>query len=126
MDNGILDISNPHCEKDKMLERFGVQPYSALEAQEILQDYYEEAVEDARKRLVDYVNTHRVRLLSESNIFGTVTFEVLARHVAIVVNYSQAKGINLLEVVYNEPLRRNTLVSLTYQSNEIGIINMPI
>ena len=122
----MLEISKSTEEKNAQLEHFGIQLYSALEAQQKLADFSEEAVAATKQRLAEFVKKNYSRLQSESCIFGTVTFEVLPRDVAIVAAFSQAKGVALQELSYEKPLRRNTVVSMTFFSGELGIIYTPL
>ena len=121
-----LEISNSEATLNQQLIPFGIQLGDELEMLRAIQRFSEDSIEAAKQRLVEFVNKNRPMLQSETCIFGTVTFEVLPRDVAIIVAFSQSKDIPLKEIAYDVPLRRNSKVSLTYATKVQGIIYMPI
>ena len=71
-----------------------------------------------------FAKENYANLKSESSIFGTITFEVMACDVRLALDFLQAKGALLAEPPkYMLPLRRNSKVLLIFQAKEIGIIN---
>jgi len=98
-----------------------IQSYSALqETSEVLK-------QSVKKELQEYIRKNRAGLISESDVFGTLTFEVKACHVQVALKILEEKGAVLKhEPAYDSPLRRNNIVRLTFYSKNLGIINTPI
>ena len=106
------------------------QKYSNLQAGSELQEYssIQETSENMKKmvkeELQEYIQKNRASLKSESDIFGTLTFEVKACHVSAALKFLEEKGAVLKEKpAYDQPLRRNTKVRLTFYSKNLGIVN---
>lgn len=79
------------------------------------------------REIQEYIKNNYYQIKSESNIFGTITIEVKACHVIMALEFLKKKGAELAEMPkYSLPLRRNTDVSLTFYSVELGIVNSPI
>ena len=108
-------------------ESMGNKVFSEIQSYSELQETTEDVKQEVKDALKEYIQKNRSGLISESDIFGTLTFEVKACHVLITLKILEEKGAVLKQKpLYDSPLRRNTMVRLIFYSKALGIINTPI
>lgn len=85
--------------------------------------FSKELQQEAKVVLMQYMEMHKKELISESNIFGTITLEANPRHVPVVTAWLAELGAHLIEIRWDKPIRRTSKVRLVYSSYENGIIH---